>query len=455
MAAPSQTPRADNNAVAEWPAAIGSWYATIILTLAYVLSFMDRQILTLMIEPIQRDLGLTDVQISLVIGAAFALLYATAGLPLGYLVDRANRRLVGAAGVAFWSVMMPVCGLAQGYGMLFVARMGVGIGEATLSPAAYSLLPDLFPPSRLVRAVGVYATGATLGIGLAYIFGGALAQWATSTASIPLPLIGEVASWRAPFFILLVPGIVLAALVLTIREPPRRVTALAQMQDGPAPLLGFLRSHGAAAGLLFLGMGLQSVVVQAILTWTPTLLIRRFGWSSGDIGLVLGVLLLIGGIARALCGARRWPSGVANGQPRRLVRLCLASGAVLLLVAPLAPLQTSGIAVLVVMALGFGIGTFATSPALSALQLMTPNHLRGRMTALFLLVTQLIGMTVGPTLVAVLTQYAFKRPELVGYGQMCTAAVGALGSIIAFALCERAMRRGGMLTEAATTRVAT
>lgn len=348
---------------------------------------------------------------------------------------------------------MPVCGLAQGYGTLFVARMGVGIGEATLSPAAYSLLPDLFPPSRLVRAVGVYATGATLGIGLAYIFGGALAQWTTSTASISLPLIGVVSSWRVPFFILLIPGVVLAALILTIREPPRRVTAPSQMQDGPAPLLGFLRSHGAAAGLLFLGMGLQSVVVQAILTWTPTLLIRRFGWNSGHIGVVLGVLLLIAGVAGTLGGARLGSGVVADGQPRRLVKLCLASGVVLVLVAPLAPLQTSGIAVLVVMSLGFGIGTFATSPALSALQLMTPNHLRGRMTALFLLVTQLIGMTVGPTLVAVLTQYAFKRPELVGYGQMCTAAVGALGSIIAFVLCERAMRRDGTLTEVAATRV--
>ena len=433
------------SADAAWPNPVRGWYATIVLMLAYVLSFVDRQILTLMIEPIKADLGLSDIQISLVIGAAFALFYAGAGLPLGYVVDRASRKVVAASGIAFWSIMMPICGMAQGYGALFLARMGVGAGEASLSPAAYSLLPDLFPPARLVRAIGVYAMGAILGIGLAYIFGGALAQWASSTPTVTLPLLGEVASWRAPFIILLFPGLVLAALVLTIREPQRRVSLPLQAGQAAVPLLGFLRSHGVIALWLFCGMGAQSIVVQSILTWTPSLLVRRFGWSPGDIGLVLGLLLLVAGSLGVLSGARIGSKVVGDGRPDRLVRLCLASGVALLLVAPLGPLLGTGVGVLVVMAAGFGLGTFATSPALSALQLMTPNHLRGRMTALFLLVTQLIGMTVGPTLVAIFTQYVFGRPELVGYGQACTAAVGALGSIVAFAACQRAMRRRGVL----------
>jgi len=414
-----------------------AWYAVWILTVAYVLSFIDRQILTLLVPAIQADLALSDVEVSLLIGAAFAVCYCLAGLGLGWLVDRFERRGIAVAGVTFWSLMTALCGTASSYAGLFLARMGVGVGEATLSPAAYSLMADALPPDRLVRGIGIYSTGAVVGIAVAYALGGLLVEWATATATIALPLIGVVRGWQAPFFVMLVPGLVVAALLLYSREPARRHVK----QTTDASLTVFLRQHGRAIFLLFFGMGLQSIVVQSILSWGPSIMTRRYHWAAGEIGIAMGTVLLIAGVLGNVGGAFVGSRRVAAGGASNLTGLCLASSIALICVAPLGAIADTPGATLAVLAIGFGCGVFATAPALSALQLASPGELRGRMTALFLLTTQLIGMAIGPTLVAVFTQYVFRDPAKLFLAQASAATFGAVASAGAFFLARRGMAR--------------
>lgn len=182
-----------------------AWYVVGILTLAYVFSFIDRQILNMLVGPIRRDLNITDTQMSLLMGASFAIFYTLFGIPLGWLADTRSRRLIITVGVAFWSIMTASCGLTKRFWELAVMRMGVGVGEATLSPAAYSMIADYFPPQRRSTAMSVYSMGIYIGAGLAYILGGIVVGFASKQESFPLPVIGSVRSWQLVFFIVGLP----------------------------------------------------------------------------------------------------------------------------------------------------------------------------------------------------------------------------------------------------------
>ena len=205
-----------------WPPGARAWYVTAILTALYTLAFIDRQVLGLVLEPIRRHLLLTDTQASLLAGSAFALFYVTLGLPLGQLADRANRRNLIAAGVLLWSLMTAACGLASSFWQLFAARVGVGIGEAALSPAALSMISDYFPPERRARPLATYTLALAIGSGLAYLVGGSISAAVAGMPDFRIPFIGHVEAWQATFITVGAPGIVFALLVLTIREPLRR-----------------------------------------------------------------------------------------------------------------------------------------------------------------------------------------------------------------------------------------
>ena len=221
MNSPNQSSRSDLSK-SSWPPAPAAWYAVGLLFVAYTFSFVDRFILTLLIEPIKQDFNLSDTGVSLLVGFAFVIFYTFLGIPIGRLADRVNRRNLIVAGITLWSCMTALCGMARGFGSLFVARVGVGVGEAALSPAAYSMIADLFPPKKLGRALSVYTAGAFVGVGLALIVGGLVVQSVISSPDITLPIIGEVRSWQVPFFIVGLPGLLVAALMYTVKEPVRR-----------------------------------------------------------------------------------------------------------------------------------------------------------------------------------------------------------------------------------------
>jgi MFS family permease len=199
-----------------------AWYVVGVLTFVYVFSFIDRQILNLLVRPIRRDLGISDTQMSLLMGLSFAVFYTFFGIPLGRLADSKSRRTIIAIGFAFWSLFTAGCGLARNFTQMLLLRMGVGVGEAALSPSAFSIISDYFPPKRRATAISVYSMGIYIGSGLAFIIGGTVAGFASQQEIWQLPLIGDTRPWQVVFFIVGLPGVFLSLLMYTVREPARR-----------------------------------------------------------------------------------------------------------------------------------------------------------------------------------------------------------------------------------------
>ncbi|HET7131816.1 MAG TPA: MFS transporter, partial [Gammaproteobacteria bacterium] len=215
-----------------YPSRARAWYAVGVLYVAYVLAFVDRQIISFLVAPIRADLDITDFQFSLIAGLAFAIFYAVLGVPLGFLADRFSRRNLVAIGIALWSVMTAWCGLAGNYLQLFLARLGVGVGEGSLTPSAISLISDFFPRERRGLPINVYTAGVYWGIGIANVFGGVIVAYTAAASGIDLPWIGHLRPWQAAFMLVALPGIAVSLLTLTFREPVRHEKTASTVRVG-------------------------------------------------------------------------------------------------------------------------------------------------------------------------------------------------------------------------------
>ena len=403
------------------PSSTYAWYVVAVLLLAYTLSFIDRMILSLLVDPIKADLGISDTQMSLLMGFAFAIFYSALGIPLGWLADRRARRGLIVAGVAAWSLMTAACALARGYAGLFLARVGVGVGEATLSPAAYSMLGDYFPREKLGRAMAVYSIGVPLGSGIALMAGSVVVKLVTQGPPVALPIVGELAPWRLTFLWVGLPGLLVALLVtLTVREPPRQGEA---PKAGGGELLAFLKAHPAAIAAHFGGMSLVALVMYGAMAWIPQFLHRTYAMPVPQAGLWFGVATAVCGAAGLLLGGwladRLYRRGFKDAH-LRVIRLNAVLLLPLFVGMALAPTAALALGLMVVAML---IGTIHGGVAGAALQLVTPNRLRARMVALYFLVANLIGLGLGPTAIALVTDLVFGRPEGLRYGLAIVTAV--------------------------------
>ena len=408
-----------------WPAARYAWYVVAVLTAAYTLSYIDRQILGLLLEPIRQDLQLSDTQVSLLVGTAFALFYVTLGLPLGWLADRANRRNVMFIGVLLWSLMTAACGLASNFWQLFAARMGVGVGEAALSPAAWSTIADYFPPERRVRPAATYNLALAVGTGLAFIAGGAINAALIGLPELDLPLVGRLEAWQTTFLALGIPGMFFALVVLTIREPQRRgVLAAASasrvpMRDAVRFIWNDHRKTFAAILFAYAGFAIHSVTVTL---WMPTLFMRRFGWTTAQVGLTLGPILLVSCTAGVLVAMWLATWLRRRGSTGALFLTSLIGGVILTPLGIALPLVDDPVTALVLLApvsaLSFGI--FAVVPPL--LQLITPNQIRGQVAAIFSFFNNVLGLMVGATYVALITDFVLGDPARLHHSLAIVAA---------------------------------
>ena len=406
-----------------------AWYVVGILTLAYTFSYIDRQILNLLVDPIRTDLGISDTQISLLQGLAFALFYTFMGLPIARLADRSSRRVIIGTGVAVWSLMTALCGLARSFGGLFFARVGVGVGEAALNPAAYSMITDYFPKDQVTRAIAVYTSGSFLGAGLAYIIGGYVIELVANMEAIVLPVVGELRAWQVAFIAVGLPGLLVSAVIFTLREPKRRgllASASGVNRGIPIPeVLRFLRSQWRTYALHFSGISAIVLLAYAMLAWTPTFFIRVHGWTAGQAGMVYGTVVLVFGTGGVVSAG--WLADMLRRRGHSDANLRLVALSSLILV----PLGIVGflmpgpwLALLFIApscflwAIPMGIG-----PA--ALQPITPNQMRAQVSSLYLLTITLVGLGIGPLAVALLTDYAFGDPKAVRYSLCIVAAIGA------------------------------
>lgn len=418
-----------------------AWLTLGLLVLAATLNFVDRQILSLMVAPVKRDLALSDVQVGLLQGPAFAVLYACSAFPFGVAVDRWSRRVILASGISLWSLMTALCGFARGFPELLMARMGVGVAEASLGPTAHSLLGDSFDRTRLPLAMSIYGMATSLGSGIAFVLGGQVVRVTDSLGTIALPVIGPTASWHLAFLVVAAPGFLLSLLVIaTMREPPR--TAVAR-PAGPnaavsVSLPTFFRARAwlCTAGLL--AVSLKTASGYAVLSWTPTFFQRSFGWTSAEAGLAIGTLVLTCGIPGSIvCGA------IASG----LVRRGVEDGALLVVAFTTlvsAPCMAAAFSVSSpYAALALLIVPNLLNPAYVGLwpamiQAISPGELRGRLAAVSMLVTTLLGMTLGPMAVAMITQYVLGDEGAIGTALAITTGVLSLAGALLLLSVRRA-----------------
>jgi MFS family permease len=419
-------PAASDATAAPWPSPAAGWYAVFVLTVVYVLSFIDRTILSLLVGPIRADLGLSDTQISLLHGFAFAIFYTTLGIPIALLADRLNRRNIVALGCAFWSLATAACGLARDFWTLFLARVGVGVGEAALSPAAYSMIADSFPPNRLGRAVAVYTVGAFAGAGLAFLIGGAVVGTVTSAAAYDVPLLGEMKPWQIVFLIVGLPGLPMALWMLTVREPPRRKPpATGTLRAALRENLHYMREHWQVYASHFAGFSLIGMVFNSAGAWLPAYLMRVHGLTPGRAGFWLGSILLVVGVAGVLVGGWLADRMSASGRADATMRVGLYAALAALPFAATATLAGTLPLTLVLIAGLLFTTTMPYGAAAAALQIVTPGRMRATATAIYLCILNLAGIGLGSALVALCTDYVFGDDLAVGKSLALVGAVCA------------------------------
>ncbi len=431
-------PRDEKMGDGDWPNPVYAWYVVGVLMLAYTNSFIDRQILNLLIEPIRADLEISDTQVSLLAGFAFAIFYTLMGVPIARLADQRNRKVIIATGIAVWSVMTALCGAARSFWQLFAARVGVGVGEATLSPAAFSIMADYFPKHMLARAFSVYSMGVYFGAGLAMIIGGLVVRIVTSAGGVTLPVVGEVAPWQLTFFYVGLLGLPIFLLLLTVREPVRRgLRAAGVPQEGNASslpvLLAFVKLNRITIILHFLAFSSIGIGILGFMVWTPTLFIRTWGWEASTIGLAYGFIMFGLGTAGVYSGGYVADWLERRGRKDATLRAALYAGIVSIPFAVATPLMPNAELALFGLAITSFLLAFPQGLPAAALQVITPNPLRAQMTALYFLVGNLIALGFGPTLVALVTDYGFGDPMKLRYSMaVVTATVMPIGVLLTY-----------------------
>lgn len=424
------------------PSAGSAWFMVIMLFLAGILSVIDRGALNILVDPVRQDLGISDEQIGLLQGLAFGLFYAFMGLPMGLLADRISRRNLIVGGITLWSLATIASGLALSFGSLFTARLMVGLGEAALGPAAISLIADLFSPERRGRPISVYMMGQGLANGIAISLTGLLVAAAGAGAFVGVPLIGHLVPWRVVFVVFGASGLVIAAaLLLLTREPPRQAVAA----DGPRRMPGaaeaayLWRNRGVMLPLYF-GFATCFTVAYGGAAWAPTMLLRGYGANPVFLGQWLGPLSIAFSAIGPLIGGTILDRSMRSG--RTMARFAI------LTIAPLCAVPS----VLAVFAGELHLATVlvASSNAVfsvigtvmfASLQSIVPPRMRGSAISLTLVLNTILGATLGPLLIASMTERVWHDPAAVGWSIAAVCVPFLLVGAALYALAGRAMRK--------------
>src|SRR5262245_55674821 len=363
-----------------------AWYVVAVLTIVYIFSFIDRQILNLLVRPIRRDLGITDFEMSLLMGFSFALFYTFFGIPLGRLADSRNRRGIIAAGFAVWSFMTAACGLARNFTQMLLLRMGVGVGEAALSPAAYSMITDYFPPKRRATALSVYSMGIYIGSGIAFIVGGLVAGIASAQQTWDLHLVGATHPWQVVFFVVGLPGVLLALLMFTVREPVRRGVRAVTSPDGKTrvaevpmkEVVSYLKQNWRTFACHNIGFALLSFSSYGSSAWIPTFFVRNHGWSEARAGQVYGWMVAIASTLGIVAGGRLADWMAERGQRDATMRVGFIAAIAWFPFGALYPIlpDANWAAALLIPSAFLASAPFGVAPA--AIQQIMPNAMRGQ-----------------------------------------------------------------------------
>lgn len=394
----------DTKPTPEYPSPKYAWGLVAILTIAYISSFIDRWILGLLIDPIKADTGFTDTQMGF-LSSAFTWIYALAAIPLGFMVDRRARTKLVALGVFLWSLATIWTGLAKSFVQLFAARMSVGVGEAVLSPAAFSMIGDSFPKERRGLPIAIYSMALVIGAAIANLMSGGILKWARSVGEVTLPFVGELATWQFIFIIVGAPGFIIAIIFLFLKEPPRiessprEGASLADAFEWIGPRLVFF--------LLFVSIFMCMVATAYGQFFNAAMFSRTYGWDTSDYAIINGLSILAISPVTYIIAGKYSDARVAKGDIAAPLKLAIL-GLVLMMpsaaIAPLLPVGWMAFGLFCVTTVGIGL---ISATGVNALLAIVPGDIRGVIVAVYYFFISFIGGALAPPFIGWLNDTFF------------------------------------------------
>ena len=429
-------------AVAErlaWPRRSYAWYVVGLLTVAYGFAILDRVAISLLVEPIKADLRISDTQIGLLQGFAFAICYTTFGLALGFLVDRLSRKWLLGLGIVVWSAATLCCGMATGFTTLFLSRIGVGVGEASVTPASSSLIADYFPPEARSKAYSIFLLGSSIGTAFSSLMASISIVSAIWLHAHATGWIAGLKSWQITFLLVGTPGFFIAALGhFTLREPIRRGRLAISTANRPwTAVYDLLRKEWKAYACLIGGVVINVTAIYASIAWNPTVFVRVHGWSAAKIGTVIAFYNVPLGIVGAVVGGWLTAGLIKRGRGDAPIILAMLHALAVCISGTAMALTQDPVLALGLYAPYCFTSTWSYSAALTGLNQITPNELRGQMTALYTLGTGLVSLTIGSSSVGLLSDSVFHGRAGIADSLAAVFAVSGVAALIALALGRR------------------
>ena len=406
-----------------YPSRRAGYSAVAVMTLAQVFAFIDRQIPAMLVEPIKQDFNLNDSQIALLGGAAFSIFYAIMALPIGYAVDRYKRVNVLGTGIFVWSLMTTLAGLANSFGRLFGARIGVAVGEAVMAPVSVSLVSDYFPQNKQGKPMGVITAGVYLGIGATLIGGGYLIDYLTDIGGITIPGIGYFKPWQATFLLVGIPGILISIAAFMLHEPKRLGLSKRQDNSKPINIFSHLKTNKTTLFPMFGGLIFMALIFYSFTFWAPSMMVRTYDLSLTEVGFTLGIITIIASILGTISSGTVVDYLRSRGHSDAPIRTGMYACIFATPAICLAPIVDSLFLTWALIGIYlFFISSFAPI-GLLAVSGISGNEVKGQMAAVHAFLMMAFGLSLGPQITAFFTDFVLMDESKLGYAMALTGAL--------------------------------
>ena len=414
----------NNPYIENYPSRKTGYSAVVVMTLAQVFAFIDRQIPAMLVEPIKQDFNLNDSQIALLGGAAFSIFYAIMALPIGYAVDRYKRVNVLGTGIFVWSLMTTLAGLANSFGRLFGARIGVAVGEAVMAPVSVSLVSDYFPQNKQGKPMGIITAGVYIGIGATLIGGGYLIDYLTNIGGITIPGIGYFKPWQATFLVVGIPGILISFAAFMLHEPRRLGLAQTSEKDSKSiNIFSHLIKNKSTLIPMFAGLIFMALIFYSFTFWAPSMMVRTHGLSLTEVGFSLGIITIISSILGTISSGAVVDYLRSKGRTDAPIRTAMFACIFAMPAICLAPLVENVVAAWMLIGIYlFFISSFAPI-GLLAVSGVSSNEVKGQMAAVHAFLMMAFGLSLGPQITAFFTDFILQDESKLGLAVSLTGGL--------------------------------